>query len=129
MSQWLEFAKEHTASAVKDLQDFYPHYLSEHQNIACRRLHFAGSAAALSLVAASIHTGKKRYALTGVLMGYSAAWAGHFVFEKNRPATFKDPLKSFLCDWIMFSDMARGRISLISAEKDHPSLKQIERIG
>jgi len=27
----------------KSLKEFYPYYLSEHQNITCRRLHFVGT--------------------------------------------------------------------------------------
>lgn len=34
----------------------------------------------------------------------------HFFFEKNRPATFRDPLYSFLGDWAMYRDLWRGRI-------------------
>lgn len=42
--------------------------------------------------------------------GYGFAWIGHFFFEKNRPATFKYPLYSFLGDRVMFRDMLTGRI-------------------
>ena len=35
---------------------------------------------------------------------------GHFVFEKNRPATFQYPLYSLLGDWVMFKDMLTGRV-------------------
>ena len=42
--------------------------------------------------------------------GYGFAWVGHFIFEKNRPATFQYPLYSFLGDWVMLKDMLTGRI-------------------
>ena len=42
--------------------------------------------------------------------GYGFAWVGHFVFEKNRPATFQYPLYSLLGDWVMFKDMLTGKI-------------------
>lgn len=35
------------------------------------------------------------------VIGYGFAWVGHFVFEKNRPATFEYPLYSFMADWVM----------------------------
>ncbi len=43
-------------------------------------------------------------------IGYGFAWVGHFVFEKNRPATFKNPLYSLVGDWVMFKDILVGKI-------------------
>ncbi|MDH4290508.1 MAG: DUF962 domain-containing protein, partial [Aquincola sp.] len=39
------------------------------------------------------------------------AWVGHFVFEKNKPASFKRPLYSFMGDWVMYRDIWTGRIN------------------
>lgn len=36
---------------------------------------------------------------------YGFAWVGHFVFEKNHPASFKRPLYSFIGDWAMYRDI------------------------
>lgn len=44
--------------------------------------------------------------------GYGCAWIGHFVFEKNRPATFRHPFYSLLGDWVMFADILRGKVRL-----------------
>ena len=38
------------------------------------------------------------------------SWVGHFVFEKNRPATFTYPLWSLMGDFKMLSMMATGKI-------------------
>ncbi|SMG65029.1 protein containing DUF962 [methanotrophic bacterial endosymbiont of Bathymodiolus sp.] len=35
---------------------------------------------------------------------------GHFFFEKNRPATFKYPLYSFMGDWVMYKDILTRKI-------------------
>jgi len=35
---------------------------------------------------------------------------GHFVFEKNKPATFRYPLYSLRGDFTMAWDVLRGRI-------------------
>jgi hypothetical protein len=43
---------------------------------------------------------------------YPFAWAGHFIFEKNKPAAFRDPIKAKICDWIMFKDILTGKIPL-----------------
>jgi hypothetical protein len=32
------------------------------------------------------------------------------LFEKNRPATFKFPLYSFMGDWVMWRDLATSKI-------------------
>ncbi len=40
------------------------------------------------------------------------------MFEKNKPASFKQPLYSFISDWRMLSDVATGRLSLIDRKHD-----------
>jgi hypothetical protein len=50
------------------------------------------------------------YFLTGVVGAYLFAWFGHFVVEKNRPATFKYPVWSFLSDFRMWGHLATGRL-------------------
>ncbi len=92
------------------LQSFYPYYLSEHQNLTCRRLHFVGSSLVLGCIAALILTGQWFWLPAALLCGYGFAWVGHFVFEKNKPATFRYPLYSFISDWIMYKDILTGKI-------------------
>ena len=46
----------------------------------------------------------------GLLCGYGFAWVGHFGFEKNKPASFKQPLYSFMGDWVMWAQLLTGRI-------------------
>lgn len=99
-------------SATLTKQGFYDFYLDEHQNIACRRLHFAGSSFGLLGLAKSIKTGSAKPLVKGIAAGYTCAWAGHFFFEKNKPASFKFPLKSFVSDFRMYGDVLRGRLSL-----------------
>ncbi|CAG2128767.1 Mpo1-like protein [Cupriavidus numazuensis] len=89
---------------------FYPYYLSEHQDRTCRRLHFAGSTVALLCLLMLVVTGSAWWLLGAVLSGYAFAWVGHFVFEKNRPATFRHPFYSLMGDWVMYADILRGRI-------------------
>jgi hypothetical protein len=89
---------------------FYPFYLAEHRNRTCRRLHFLGSTLALGCLAALLLTGRPLWLLVALLCGYGCAWVGHFVFEKNRPASFQRPLYSFMGDWVMYKDIWTGRI-------------------
>jgi len=90
--------------------EFYPFYLSEHNNRTCRRLHFVGSSLGLVCVGTALATGNAWWVLVGLLCGYAFAWVGHFGFEKNKPASFKRPLYSFMGDWVMYKDIWTGRI-------------------
>ncbi|MEZ4236767.1 MAG: DUF962 domain-containing protein [Myxococcota bacterium] len=47
--------------------------------------------------------------LVGIVGAYACAWVGHFRLEHNRPATFKYPVWSLVCDLRLWSEMARGR--------------------
>lgn len=90
--------------------DFYPFYLSEHSNRTCRRLHFVGSTLALLCLALALVTRNPWWLAAALVSGYGFAWVGHFAFEKNKPASFKQPLYSFMGDWVMYRDIWTGRI-------------------
>ena len=103
---------------IQDYSTFYRFYLTEHRNIMSRRLHVVGSSIGLYCVSKAIRQKKAKYVLYGLLAGYACAWVGHFVFEKNKPASFKQPVYSFISDWRMFSDVLRGHLSLQDRAKD-----------
>ncbi len=89
---------------------FYPYYLAEHSNLTCRRLHVVGSFLVICLLVTTALTQKWLLLLLLPVIGYGFAWIGHFFFEKNKPATFKYPLYSFIGDWVMFWQVITGRI-------------------
>ncbi len=91
-------------------REFYPYYLGEHANRTCRRLHFVGTSLVLGFLFAAVVTGNAWWLVGMPVAGYGFAWAGHFFFEHNRPATFKYPLWSLYGDWVMYRDMLTGRI-------------------
>ncbi len=96
--------------AFQSFAEFYPFYLGEHANTTCRRLHFLGSTLSLCCLAMIFATGSAWWFLAGLLCGYGCAWIGHFGFEKNKPASFKRPLYSFMGDWVMYKDIWTGKI-------------------
>jgi len=100
------------ARAFKSFAEFYPFYLTEHSDRTCRRLHFAGASLSLLCLLAAVLTRNPWWLLAGLLCGYGFAWVGHFVFEKNRPASFKRPLYSFMGDWAMYKDIWAGKVKL-----------------
>ena len=91
---------------------FYPYYLSEHSNVICRRLHFVGTTGVLLLAVAAPALGQLAWLWALPVVGYGPAWAGHFFFERNRPATFKYPFYSLAGDFVMYWQMLTGRIRL-----------------
>ncbi|MBJ9978274.1 DUF962 domain-containing protein [Pseudomonas sp. S75] len=96
----------------RSFAEFYPYYLGEHANPTCRRLHFVGTSLVIALLAYAIGSGSGWLLLAVPVAGYGFAWAGHFFFEKNRPATFTYPWYSLIGDFAMFRDILRGKISL-----------------
>ena len=106
---------------IKNYSEFYRFYLTEHRSMMSRRLHAAGSSLGIYFFSKAIRQRKAKYVAYGLLSGYACAWVGHFVFEKNKPASFKQPLYSFISDWRMLSYIVRGNLSL----KDR-SLDKIE---
>ena len=98
--------------AFASFREFYPYYLSEHANPACRRLHFVGSSLVLGCLVMLARTGNPGWVGAALLCGYGFAWIGHFVFEHNKPATFKHPFYSLMGDWVMYKDILIGRIRL-----------------
>ena len=103
---------------IQNYHEFYRFYLTEHRNIMSRRLHVVGSSVGLYFFSKAIRQRKAQYFVYGLLSGYACAWIGHFIFEKNKPASFKQPLYSFISDWRMFADVLRGHLSLQDRAKD-----------
>lgn len=91
--------------------EFYPYYLAEHSHPVCRALHYLGSTLVLILLGYILVSRHWSLAWLLPLIGYGFAWVGHFGFEKNRPATFRYPLYSFIADWLMWWQFIRGVIS------------------
>jgi hypothetical protein len=100
-----------TEKVYTSFWDFYPYYLTEHALPVNRTLHFIGTAFVIALAIAAPLTG--RYVLFGLmpLFGYGFAWFGHFMLEKNRPATFKYPFYSLGSDFVMFWHILTGQIN------------------
>ena len=93
----------------QSFDDFYPYYLTEHQQPTCRRLHFLGTGGALLALVYVVGTASWRLVWAPLVIGYGLAWVGHFFFEKNRPATFQYPLYSLRGDFRMFREILTGR--------------------
>ncbi|HEY9506556.1 MAG TPA: DUF962 domain-containing protein [Gemmatimonadales bacterium] len=94
----------------RSFREFYPAYLAEHKEHSTRRLHFVGTLIVIVALAVALLKRDARWLLLAPLFGYGLAWIGHFVFERNRPATFRHPLYSLAGDFVMFKDILLGRL-------------------
>lgn len=98
--------------------EFWPYYLQEHSNPTNRTLHVAGTVAAAVTLGAAVVTRRPRLAALSPLIGYGAAWIGHFMIEKNRPATFTHPL------WSLQGDLKMAQLALTGQLDD-----ELRRLG
>ncbi|HET8859322.1 DUF962 domain-containing protein [Marivirga sp.] len=90
-------------------KEFYPYYLSEHQDPTCRKLHFTGTSLLFAILAWALIT-QTYWGLALIpIVGYGFAWVGHFFYEKNKPATFTYPLWSLASDFKMFFQILVGK--------------------
>ena len=88
---------------------FWPFYLSQHAVPACRWMHFLGTSAVVVTLGYAIATQNWALVPLCLVLGYGPAWVGHFIIEKNRPATFTYPLWSLIGDFRMWGGMLIGR--------------------
>lgn len=103
-----------TEKKYKSLREFYPFYLSEHQNTISRTLHFIGTGLVILsffYFLITLFSGKPEwlYLIIIPFLGYGFAWVGHFFFEKNKPATFEYPGYSLASDFILFWELLTGK--------------------
>lgn len=96
---------------IKSYREFWPFYVREHSKPATRLLHFAGTSLGLISLALLIWAGRWYFFPLSLAIGYAFAWFAHFIVEKNRPATFKYPVWSFISDYKMMWYMITGRMA------------------
>ena len=94
----------------KSLKEFYPYYLTEHADPTCRTFHFVGTTGVFVFLILAIVTQTWWLLALIPVCGYGFAWAGHAIFEKNKPATFTYPLWSLGSDFIMYWDTLTGQV-------------------
>lgn len=98
------------STRLKTFEEFWPHYLGEHRHPLNRALHFAGTSLVYVIVVMAIFQTPWLLFLAPVV-GYGFAWVGHFMVERNRPATFTYPLWSLRGDFRMHARMLTGRLA------------------
>ena len=99
-----------TETRYKSFAEFWPFYVTEHSKQGTRILHLIGTTTSIALLIYLIASGRWWLFPLAFIPGYGCAWLAHFLIEKNRPATFKYPLWSFLADYKMIAMMITGKI-------------------
>ena len=94
---------------IKNYQEFYRFYLSEHNKRWTKIFHFIGILLVLTVIFYVVKSGKERFLWYCPIFGYGFAWFSHVVFEKNRPATFLYPFWSLISDFRLFFELLIGK--------------------
>ena len=69
-----------------------------------------GQLATISYITFCIFTKIWLMLLLAPFVVYPFAWSGHYFFEKNKPAAFKNPLYAKAADFIMLTQWIKGEI-------------------
>lgn len=104
--------KTESSTHFQSFKEFWPFYVSQHLNPVCRTLHYIGTSLGITALVYIIVTSQPWWTFFLCFApAYACAWIGHFVFEKNRPATFRYPRWSFLADFVMLYYFLTGKIT------------------
>jgi hypothetical protein len=95
---------------INTYAEFWDFYVQEHSKPLTRCLHFAGTTLGLALLVYFVASGRWYFFPVFLVVGYAFAWFAHFVVEKNKPATFKYPLWSFISDFKMIGFMLTAKM-------------------
>jgi hypothetical protein len=95
---------------LQSFEAFWPFYLSQHADPTNRRLHYVGTTGTILCIGTGVLTLNPLWLLSAAICGYAFAWVGHFIIEKNRPATFTYPLWSLIADFRMYFTWLRGAL-------------------
>ncbi len=101
VNEFIAWYKEHLPSAnnkqkrFSSFTEFWPFYLEHHQNPTNQALHIFGFVLALFVSIYALVKQESVYLVGIPLITYSFAWVGHIFFERNSPATWRNPFYSF----------------------------------
>lgn len=95
---------------MKNFQEFWPFYLDQHRNPRCRALHYTGTLLALLGIGYALLLKSFWPFAFAPVVAYTCSWIGHFVFERNIPATFSYPWLSLQGDFRMLFRWMTGRL-------------------
>ncbi len=90
--------------------EFWPFYVRQHAEPKNRFMHVLGTTLGLAAAVGGLLAANFWLLLTSPVIGYGFSWFGHFVLQKNIPATFSYPLWSLRGDFKMWALTVTGRM-------------------
>ena len=100
----------HSEERIGSFTEFWPFYVGEHRDPSNRGFHYIGTTGVLGLAVWAAVTNIWWMFTLLPICGYGFAWYGHFIVEKNRPASFSYPLWSLFGDFKMYGLAITGRM-------------------
>jgi hypothetical protein len=98
------------STTFRNFDEFFLFYLRQHSKRSNRALHALGTTVGLGGTIAAVYLHHAWFAALWIPVGYAFSWAGHFLMEGNRPATWGHPWWSLASDFRMLSLMLTGRL-------------------
>jgi hypothetical protein len=114
----IDYCKRLQIPTKKEIVEYYPKYLLVHADPTNKLLHVIGNFLTVGYVIFLLYLGTINYLFLPLLLltpfvVYIGAWPGHFIYERNEPATFKaNPVLTKTCDWIMIYELIIGKLKL-----------------
>jgi hypothetical protein len=91
-------------------EEFWPYYVTQHAHPLSRKLHFWGTNNLFLWLLIAFLRRSPRLILFAVISSYTYAWVGHFLVERNRPATLDYPILSAIGDLKMYIRIWQGQM-------------------
>jgi hypothetical protein len=90
--------------------EFYPEYLAAHADRRTKIVHAAGLLSGLAVGVTGLARRRPALVAGGLALGYLPAFVSHWVWEKNQPKTFEQPVLSFRSDFVMVYQFLTGTL-------------------
>jgi len=95
---------------IETYAEFWDFYVLEHSKPMTRYIHFVGTLLGIVMLVWFLRSGAFLYIPLCFIVGYGFSWFSHFFIEKNKPASWKYPLWSFISDYKMMFFMLMGKM-------------------
>jgi hypothetical protein len=94
---------------IATFSEFYDFYLSQHQKMWTRILHFLGTLLLIAVLIYVVQSGKERFLWYVPIFGLGFSALSHYIFEKNKPTGFQYPFFTLMADFKLFYELITGK--------------------